>query len=81
MDQFTHVFHETGNGFPGVGDEVLIEGDCGWHKVHTVTAKSSIHTRQWQANWIYLTLSDDSRDYDDTDWDDLYHVAEIEDDE
>lgn len=24
MSNFTHVFHEQGNGFPQVGDEVLV---------------------------------------------------------
>lgn len=82
MSNYTHIFHEAGNGFPRVGDEVIIERDMGWHEIKKVASISSIHTRQWQANWIYLTLEAADRDYDDLDdaeaeaaWNDLYHVS------
>ena len=87
MMDYTHEFHEAGNGFPDVGDEVLIEGDCGWHKIKRVASISPIHTRQWQPNMVYLTLDDADRDYDDLSadsadaaWEDLHHVILIQED-
>lgn len=81
---YTHIFHEAGNGFPKVGDEVLIEGNCGFHEIKKVTEISHIHTEQWQANRVYLTLEDADRDYDnlsDDDakdaWENLPHVSAI----
>lgn len=81
---YTHVFHEQGNGFPRIGDEVLVEGDCGWHKIMRIVGMSHIHTRQWQPNWIYLALEDADRDYIDLSdadaddaWEGLHHVAEM----
>lgn len=85
MSEYTHVFYEAGNGFPNIGDEVLVEDDYGWNKIKRVASISSIHTRQWSANWVYLTLGDEDRVYDDlsdddaeTAWFDLHHVKEIE---
>lgn len=83
-DPFTHIFCENGNGFPSEGEEVLIVGECGWHQLKKVARTSHIHTRQWEANYIYLTLTDADRDYSDlTDeeqdeaWESLPHVEEI----
>lgn len=84
MAKYTHQFIEQGNGYPSVGDEVLVEGDMGWHEIKVVAEISPIHTRQYQPNYVYLTLEAADRDYDDlsdaeTDkaWSDLHHVAEI----
>lgn len=87
MSNFTHVFHEQGNGFPQVGDEVLVADDSGWHSIHLVETVSRIQTGSCgsgQANYIYLTLEDAERDYDnlsesaqDRAWNNLHHVSEI----
>lgn len=79
---YTHIFHETGNGFPTVGDEVLVEGVCGWHTIMQVVEISSVHTRQWAPNYVYLSLDAADRDYDELDdddareaWESLHHVS------
>lgn len=84
MSDFTHVFLEAGNGFPGVGDDVLIGADCGRIEIKKVASISRINTRQWKPNWIYLTLTDADRDYDELSddeaeeaWEELHHVNEI----
>lgn len=88
MSKFKHEFHERGNGFPSVGDDVLIEDKNGWHALARVRHVSRIQTMQWHANYVYLALEESDRDYGDLDeveqdqaWKDLYHVVEISDDE
>lgn len=81
MTTYTHVFRESGNGFPRVGEAVLVEGDCGGHSIMRVVETSPIHTRQWAANWMYLTLGPADREWDDLTemeqdaaWEGLCHV-------
>lgn len=81
---YTHEFYEQGNGFPKIGDEVLVEGDGGWHAIKRVTAISRIHTSQGVANHVYLALEDADIDYDDLSdaeadaaWENLHHVDPI----
>lgn len=65
MANYTHEFHEAGNGFPQDGDNVLCEWG-GEVEILTVEESSPIHTAQWQANMIYVTC----RPADEC-WDDL----------
>lgn len=81
MRKYTHIFHERGNGFPAVGEEVLVERSSGWHEIKKVAEISSIHTRQYASNYVYLALSDADRDYGELDeeeakdaWENLHHV-------
>lgn len=87
MASFTHRFDEHGNGFPGVGDDVIedVDGDI---KLLTVTAISPIHTAQWQANYIYLECEDSETDWDELSekkqdrlYEELCHVSPLSDDE
>jgi hypothetical protein len=85
MSQYTHEFHEQGNGFPCVGDDVIVDCGHGDFKLQRVTGVSSIQTKQWAANWIYLTLTDADADWDDLEkedqdrcFDSLHHVSEID---
>jgi len=82
MTNYTHEFYEAGNGFPSVGDEVIVNYDeSGNYGLAKVAAVSSIQTRQWKANWIYLTLEDPATYWDDLEpaeqdrlYDSLHHV-------
>jgi hypothetical protein len=82
---YTHEFHEAGNGFPCVGDNVIVDCGYGDFQLKKVASVSSIQTKQWAANWIYLTLADSDTDWDDLDqaeqdrlYDSLHHVSEID---
>lgn len=82
---YTHEFHEQGNGFPSIGDDVIVHHDeCGGYGLAKVASISSIHTKQWQSNWIYLTLEDSGTDWDSLDeqeqdrlYDSLHHVKPL----
>lgn len=83
MNEYTHVFRESGNRFPRIGDEVIVEE--AETEIKRVASVSPIHTRQWEANRIYLTLVDADRDYSamsdldaDVAWGGLHHVFEID---
>ena len=90
---YTHMFHEAGNGFPGVGDEVISDEDggiCNDIRLLKVVGMSRIHTRQWHANYVYLVCEPADRDWDDLSeskqdrlYDTLHHVSRLdrEDDE
>ena len=82
---WTHEFCEAGNGFPGVGENVIVSlgGDI---RLLTVKQISSIHTSQWQANWVYLVCEDADQDWDDMDedeqdaaWENMHHVGPLDD--
>lgn len=80
MATWTHVFCEAGNGFPGVGEEVIYAAD-GDVILLKVVAISSIHTAQWQANYVYVECESADRDWDDLDeadadslYEDPHHV-------
>lgn len=81
---YTHEFHEAGNGFPDVGDDVILDKD-GDIALLTVTAIGPIHTAQWQANMVYLTCEPAADDWDaysesqqDRMYDNYYHVGAID---
>jgi hypothetical protein len=61
---YTHKISETGNGLPNVGDKVLVEDGP---EIMHVKAMSSIHPRQWQSNWVYVSLRAAAENYDDLD--------------
>jgi hypothetical protein len=82
--EWTHEFHEQGNGFPSDGEDVIIADDLGWHKIVRVAKTSAIHTRQWQANYLYTTIEDSDTDYESMSeseqaeaWENLHHVCPI----
>lgn len=87
MTTWTHQFTEQGNGFPDVGDDVLLEGDCGWHTLLRVLEIDSISTAQTgsgMGNSVLLRCERSPNDYDDMNddaadaaWESLHHVAEI----
>lgn len=59
MANWTHKITERGNGFPADGERiydgegnVLVVGEC-----------SSIHTAQWQSNWIYAECEETGEDW------------------
>jgi hypothetical protein len=84
-NEFTHEFHEQGNGFPCVGDDVIVNhDDCGHYNLARVASTSPIHTKQWNANYIYVTLEDSPTDWDELSsekqdelYDSLHHVSAI----
>lgn len=49
-EPFTHLFLEAGNGYPAKRDWVYDEDS----RILRVVSVSPIHTRQWQANHVYL---------------------------
>ena len=87
MITYTHIVTETGNGLPAEGDEVLIYDDHGWHRISVVATSSPIHTgpNPGDGDYIYVTLTEADRDYDDLSDDDaddafdaLPHAAPLE---
>ena len=64
-ETYTHEFHESGNGFPSLGDDVIC--DCGSSiKLLKIVSTSCIQTAQFRANMFYVECA-----ASDTDWDDL----------
>lgn len=85
--EWTHHFSEAGNGFPGVGDNVIIEDESGWYEIVKVATVSRIQTEQFCANMIYLTVEESELDWgalteaeQDEAWGSLYHVDVVDDD-
>ena len=84
MATWTHRIEERGNGFPSVGERIYdAEGN-----VLVVKELSSIHTIQWQSNYVYAeceTTGEDWFDVEEDEKDDLasdsYGVTECTDDE
>lgn len=71
----THKVEERGNGLPQDGDEVLA-GDTRM----VIAMSSSIQTRQWQANWIEVSLIPADRsieDLSDDEYDALHRATAI----
>ena len=78
-----YTISEAGNGWPQIGDEILIEGACGWHTLAVVVSGGNIATHgSGRANTCDVeTTEDGARDWDDlTDdekdeaWESLAHV-------
>lgn len=59
---YTHVCRDSGNGLPQCGDLVLVD-KYGFYNILKVKERSSIQTKQWKPNWIYLTLEKSNIDF------------------
>jgi outer membrane protein assembly factor BamB len=85
MMDYTHEFHEMGNGFPSVGDYVLCDHEHEGIQILKVESVSRIHTRQFSANWVYLVCKKTKRNFynispkkGDQLWENSYHVTQID---
>lgn len=84
---YTHIFRESGNGFPRDGETVIEPADDGWHKLLRVVDSSPIHTGNamaGDANFLYLRCEAADQDFDDLSeaaadaaYEDMHHVAPI----
>jgi len=77
----TYYLTERGNGFPTVGDEVILADESGWHILLVITRRSRIETQQWQANRLRVECEASERKWDDLRddeqdelWESLHHV-------
>jgi len=86
MANATHLFRESGNGFPRDGSLVIEADDHGWHKLlRVVAAGGDIETHgMGQANTCALICEPADQDWGDLDdaeadrlYDELPHVAPI----
>jgi hypothetical protein len=87
--EYTHVFTETGNGFPEDGDVVVCDND-GDITLLKIVGSSPIHTTQTgsgHGNYVYLVCKPCARCWDDMDeaeqddfYDNGFHVGPIDQD-
>lgn len=82
MSEYTHIFHECGNGFPGDGEEVVC-ADMSWGAMLLVVESSSmIHTgRSGEPNYVYCVCREADREWDDLtedEQDELFHDHHVD---
>lgn len=87
MTTYTHIYEYDGSeGYPVGGDDVLVEGECGWHTIMTVQAVSDImRDGQYGGSYVLLACAESDTDYgvlsqaeQDAAWEDMRHVGVLE---